>query len=374
MPDKSHTAAPSAQTEVQPLSEPWIPPRGASDADLIQVLVEKVRDLMNWRQMMDRGVSAFQIAASEHLQALTANIEAIIAANTDQQERIGEFERAASQHLERLSQQTQQVQAQVALFDNALYAVPYMADPALLRTTDAHGRAIIGFSAGAPDSADVYLGFEDIFRGPEAFIRERQRVYVPLVIGHDPVLDIGCGRGEFLDLLASAHIPATGVDSDAGMVARCQGKGLHVVHADALQYLRDAQPQSVGTVFAAQVVEHFSYDSLLEFFRLVRRALRPGGLLIAETVNPHALPAFKTFWTDLTHHNPIFPEVAVTLCHLAGYQTAAVLFPNGVNDLEQDRRTQGEYAVVATTPGPHDEQINPLLVRTPERRAQQSST
>ena len=70
-------------------------------------------------------------------------------------------------------------------------------------------------------------------------------------------------------------------------------------------------------------------------------------MLIAETVNPHSIQAFKTFWVDLTHRSPIFPEVAVAYCHLSGFAEAQVIFPNGTGDFEGDRRSQGEYAVVA---------------------------
>ncbi len=346
--DKSEDTTHSTQSERQPVHNSWIPPQGASDTEQIHALTEAVHDLMNWRQTMERGVSAFQIAASEHLQILTMHIEAMTDTHAREQESIDKFQRAASSHLEQLSQQLQAL-------DNALYASPYMTDPALLHTMDGHGRASIGFSASPRDPTDIYRGFEDIFRGPEDFIRERQRVYLPLVTSHAPILDVGCGRGEFLDLLAAAHISAIGVDSDASMVARCQAKGHRVIHTNALPYLRDGEPRSFGAIFAAQVIEHLPYDDLLDFLRLAKRALQPGGLLIAETVNPHALPAFKTFWTDLTHHNPIFPEVAVTLCRLTGYHTATVLFPNGTNDLEQDRRVQGEYAVIATTARSHDE-------------------
>jgi len=393
--DKSQDSAHPAQPERQPVRDPWIPPHDATDTEQIHALTEAVHDLMNWRQTMERGVFAFQIAASEHLQMLTMHIEAIttqLEALTDTQARAqaraqessGDFQRTVSNHLELLSQQMhaqggslnhleqlsqhmKALQAQVDSLDNALYVSPYAADPALLHTTDADGRAIIGFSASLRDPTGIYRGFEDIFRGPEDFIRERQRVYLPLVIGHAPILDVGCGRGEFLDLLASAHVPAIGVDSDAGMVARCHAKGLRVIHTNVLPYLRDAEPHSFGAIFAAQVIEHLSYDDLLDFLRLAHRALQPGGLLIAETINPHALPAFKTFWTDLTHHNPIFPEVLTVLCRLIGYHTAAVFFSNGSGEFDQDRRTQGEYAIIATTPGPNGELTNPLLTTVPPR-------
>jgi O-antigen chain-terminating methyltransferase len=96
------------------------------------------------------------------------------------------------------------------------------------------------------------------------------------------------------------------------------------------------------------VIEHFSYSELLRFFELANTKLRPQGILLAETVNPHALNAFKTFSVDLTHNAPIFPEVATVLCRLTGFDAAYVFFPNGTGDFEEDRRREGEYAVVAT--------------------------
>jgi cyclopropane fatty-acyl-phospholipid synthase-like methyltransferase len=164
---------------------------------------------------------------------------------------------------------------------------------------------------------------------------------------HERVVEIGCGRGELLDLLRDARIPAVGIDLDEGMVRRCRAKGHDVEHVDALSYLRRQADSSVPAIFAAQVVEHLDYNDLLAFLDVSKVKLKPGGQLIFETVNPHALEAFKTFWTDLTHQRPIFPEVALAWCWLLGFDQAFVMFPQGTGDLDSDRRTQGEYAVVA---------------------------
>ena len=232
--------------------------------------------------------------------------------------------------------------------DAELRAVPYMSDPTLLITTDAQGAAAIGYRGLlASDGSDSYAAFEDIFRGPQDFIRERMRPYLDLVRSHEPIVDIGCGRGEFLDLLAAEGIHATGVDLDPGMVDICRGKGYEVAAADALDYLGALDGGSLGTVFSAQFIEHLSPADLVEYLRDAQRVLRDEGVFIAETVNPHSIQAFKTFWTDLTHRAPIFPEVAVALCRSAGFESAIVMFPNGNGDLDHDRRSTGEYAVVA---------------------------
>jgi glycosyltransferase involved in cell wall biosynthesis/SAM-dependent methyltransferase len=229
-----------------------------------------------------------------------------------------------------------------------LRAIPYMAEPNLLATVDDLGRPAIGYRGYRGGDANHYRGFEDIFRGPEEFISERQRSYLSLVEGRGPVLDVGCGRGEFLDLLAEVGIRAVGVDLDSDMVERCRAKGHAAELADAVSYLNAQPDDSIGAVFSAQVIEHLAYDDLVALLNVAERKLSPGGVFIAETVNPHAVHAFKTYWVDLTHRNPIFPEVAVALSRLAGFEAAVVQFPLGSGNLEADRFTQGEYAVVAT--------------------------
>ena len=229
-------------------------------------------------------------------------------------------------------------------------ALPYMADDTFVVSDEPGIGRVEGYCAPVDEDGDVYRSFEDVFRGSEDFIRERQRRFLPLLEGHDPVLDFGCGRGEMLDLLRERDASCAGVDSDAGMVDRCRAKGhTEVQLGDGIEYLERCEPASFGAVFCAQVIEHLPYELLVRFFELSRRALMPGGVLIAETVNPHSPQALKTFWIDLTHQHPIFPEVALALSRAVGFHRAFVFHPNGVGDIEVDRYTTGEYAVVAHT-------------------------
>ncbi len=227
-------------------------------------------------------------------------------------------------------------------------AVPYMAQDTFALRTEPEVGTVQGYRS-SEHVDDVYRSFEDLFRGSEDFIRDRQRRFLPLLTGHEPVLDFGCGRGEMLDLLRERGIAYAGVDSDPGMVARCRAKGHDEVElGDGIAYLERQEPGTLGAIFAAQVIEHLPYELLLTFFELSRRALRPGGVLIAETVNPHSAPALKTFWVDLTHQHPIFPEVALALSRSANFEDAFVFHPNGSGDIEVDRYATGEYALVAT--------------------------
>ena len=241
----------------------------------------------------------------------------------------GTFQQNASAHLAALTDILARVEREVHDLTHELRAVPYMANPARFLIRDGAGQQTLGYDEAPSEEADVYPGFEDVFRGSEELIREMAASYVPLLRDHGPVLDIGCGRGELLGLLRDAGIEARGVDTDAGMVRRCRAQGLDVLEGDGLDHLEGVPEGSLGAINATQVIEHLPYDRLLAFLRLSHSRLKPGGLLIVETVNPHSIAAFKTFWTDLTHKAPIFPEVALVLCWLQRFRSARVVFLNG---------------------------------------------
>jgi cyclopropane fatty-acyl-phospholipid synthase-like methyltransferase len=178
-------------------------------------------------------------------------------------------------------------------------------------------------------------------------VREQQRAYLDAFAGRDWVLDLGCGRGEFLDALVERGIGARGADMDESMVARCREKGLDVQLADAATHLRSLDDASVPGVFAAQVVEHLGAEQLTELIGLVQRKLAPGGLAIMETVNGHNPAALKAFWTDTTHHHPLYPEVLLALFRLAGFETGEVRFPHETGDFNADVYANRDYAVYA---------------------------
>jgi SAM-dependent methyltransferase len=228
-----------------------------------------------------------------------------------------------------------------------LRSIPYMSDAAAFESKDEAGRPALGYGPSEKSGAIGYVGFENLFRGSEELIRGRQRIYVAMLDGHGPVVDLGSGRGEMLDLLREAGTVARGVDLDESMVDHARAKGHDVVLADALEYLAGQPDRTIGAIFTAQFVEHLPYRQLLELIRDARRVLRDGGLLVMETVNPYSIAAFRTFWTDLTHQSPIFPEVLLALTRDSGFPEARVIFPTGTGDLEADRWGTGEYAVVA---------------------------
>ena len=169
-----------------------------------------------------------------------------------------------------------------------------------------------------------------------------------LLSGRGWVADLGAGRGEFLDDLRDRGIAARGVDLDAGMVRRAREKGHDVEHADAIAWLREQDDGSLPAVFAAQLIEHLPSDALIELIELLERKLAPGGIAILETVNPHNPAALKAFWTDTTHEHPLFPEVVLALCRIAGFAAARVLLTVETENFDSDIYESPDYAVVAT--------------------------
>lgn len=245
---------------------------------------------------------------------------------------------------------TASTRRQLGLVEAELNALPYMADSPFELMESPVGEVLGYRSSAALRGGDSgYVDFEELFRGPAARVAESQRPYLTLVREHQPVLDVGCGRGEFLALMAGEGIDARGVDSDAGMVERCRTLGLEAALADANGYLAGLEDGSVGSVFSAQLIEHLPHVALQRMFELARHKLRPGGLMIAETVNPHRISSLKTFWVDLTHQHPIFPEVALALSAIAGFESAYIFAP-GFDSFERARFVSPAYALVAATP------------------------
>lgn len=155
-----------------------------------------------------------------------------------------------------------------------------------------------------PPSFDWYL-FAERFRGPTALVRSQQRSYLPLFTGLDRALDLGCGRGEFLGLLAEAGVAALGVEDDADLVAYCRGKGLNVINGNLLDVLAAQLPGSADGLFAAQLVERLEPTELPRLAHLIYRCLRPGGLAVVETVNVHCPAALASFYLDPRRLRPV---------------------------------------------------------------------
>jgi O-antigen chain-terminating methyltransferase len=171
--------------------------------------------------------------------------------------------------------------------------------------------------SGTEDQAQQfdYFLFEQEFRGSRAEIKKRQLAYLYLFTGRNEVLDLGCGRGEFVELLAENGVKTTGVDASRDMVEFCRDRGLPVVQADASSYLQRLPDKSVGGIFASQIVEHLSFDEMVRLLRLCGEKLRTGGVLVVETVNTTCPEALGNFFLDPSHVRPVPPLMLRFLLH-----------------------------------------------------------
>lgn len=217
----------------------------------------------------------------------------------------------------------------------------------------------------------LYVAFEDAFRGTREEIKARHTVYLPLLRDHGigspsmPVLDLGCGRGEWLELLSENGFEARGVDRNDEMIQRCEALGFNVTKSDALAHLTSLPEASLGAVTSFHMVEHMPFDDVLTLIDESLRVLKPGGLLVLETPNPqNILVGSHTFYFDPTHLKPLpsamlrFFVEARGFCHVyvAEFQPypEAVRFPENGNSMAKRLNDYfygpQDYAVIGRKP------------------------
>jgi hypothetical protein len=232
---------------------------------------------------------------------------------------------------------------------------------------------------GIPDA--LYCAFEEQFRGSREEVARRLAVYLPVLEqagvreAESPVLDLGCGRGDWLELLGQHDYAARGVDLNEEFVVHGQQRGMDVVHADAVEYLSSQPEGSCAAVTSFHVVEHLAPGRLVDLLAQTHRVLRPGGIFILETPNPenHVVGAC-TFYLDPSHVAPLPPELLQFLTEQAGFATTWVARVNSdtmgipleyvprdaphslqmnaaIHLLNQARYTAPDYAIIAQKDG-----------------------
>lgn len=217
---------------------------------------------------------------------------------------------------------------------------------------------------------DYYLAFEAVFRGDEEQVRTHLQRYLPqleqALDSGRRALDLGCGRGEWLQLLAEQGFDAYGVDLNATMVAHCREQGLAVEEGDLLETLRAQPDASHGLISAFHIAEHLPFDVLYSTLQQARRILAPGGVLIIETPNPeNVLVGSHTFYHDPTHRNPLTPTSLRFLLEFHGFRGIETLrfnpYPESAKVPGDDPLTERvnghlcgpqDYALVAVSPHP----------------------
>ncbi|QMV71853.1 class I SAM-dependent methyltransferase [Comamonas piscis] len=216
-------------------------------------------------------------------------------------------------------------------------------------------------------ASHFYRAFEDRYRGSRELIRRRLEVYRPfirpLAALHQDVsaIDLGCGRGEWLELLRDTGIQAHGVDSDAQMLRACSEQGLSVSQEDAVVHLRLQESESQALISGFHIAEHLSFELLQTLIAEALRVLKPGGILILETPNPENLMVgAHSFYLDPSHQRPLPPLLLSFLVEHAGFERLKVLRLQEAPGLRHDPDVSllnvidgasPDYAVVAQKSG-----------------------
>ncbi len=176
---------------------------------------------------------------------------------------------------------------------------------------------------------DLYAAFEDEFRGERDEIKKRLEVYLPIVRENSitaDVLDLGCGRGEWLELMRDTGIAAVGIDHNAAFLQACRELGLNAIGADAVAYLQSLPDDSLSMVTGFHIVEHVPFKELVLMVDEIRRVLKPGGIVILETPNPeNFMVGSYAFYTDPTHRNPIPSATLDFLLTMRGFGRTEVM-------------------------------------------------
>ena len=289
-----HAMAQPMAEEMRDIRDHWTEWRGEWERKLERNEIQALRNVADlhgafqhrvdmvdatWRESLVAQHNAFQaelqMGANEIQKRLWADIERFRA----------EYERTIHAEL-RTVRQRAQIRREAMLSDSLLTATP-----------DATPVPALSFDYGK---------FAEKFRGPEEYVKSGQRIYLADFSGRENVLDIGCGRGEFLETMRDAGVPARGIDLSEESVAMCRAKGLNAEVADLFVYLNDLPEASLDGIFCSQVVEHLAPERLPEMIKLCAARLSRGGVIAIETPNPECLAIFAThFYLDPTHTRPV---------------------------------------------------------------------
>ena len=309
---------------------PWFDRQRARDART----AEAIDMLVNRDHERAVAFEQFQSALITFLQQVTAFID-----TKDRQlsaiagRRIDDQQKTLAALQQRLDDTLPELRAQVVVLQRAMEMLKRQAADTGSERTVTTGAA----SAAAPPSQSTddykYVGFEDAFRGSDNSVAEKLEAYLPIFAGASDVVDLGCGRGEFLAALRSAGVSARGVDTNAAMVAVAREQGLDVTRHDALGYIASLPDESIGGVIATQVVEHLEPTYLFKLLEALSRTLRQGAPIVLETINPACWYAFfSSYIRDITHVRPVHPETLQYLLRASGFERVEIRYRSPLPD------------------------------------------
>jgi 2-polyprenyl-3-methyl-5-hydroxy-6-metoxy-1,4-benzoquinol methylase len=290
----------------------WIAWRGEWEQKLASNEIHFLRSVADLQASFQHRVTLMDANYREQMKSQHANFEAALAGSTKGIQ-------------QRMWADLEEIRKQLAVDLNRMrmeYESTIHSEIRLLRQKASFTKTVEQIVESAPaDFSNIdWLKFAERFRGSEASVKERQQMYAARFRGATNVLDIGCGRGEMLEVFREADIQAHGIDLNDDSIAICRNKGLAAEKADLFTYLASLPDSSLGGVVSCQVVEHLPAERLPEFIRLAHSKLRVGAMLAIETPNPECLAIIAThFYLDPTHRHPIPPALLSFYLEEAGF-------------------------------------------------------
>jgi SAM-dependent methyltransferase len=295
-----------------------------------------------WQESQD----ALQLSLQRWREQLETTETQLRQADVNQREQIEFTARDFKREVERVFLKEQQVTVELALQGERVTTLLEEARKRLPDPFDEEQLRSIA-NEGEHQLDGLYASFDEQFRGSREEIKQRLQVYLPILrqrgIGSEamPLLDAGCGRGEWLELLRDEHLHAIGVDANRVLTEWCRKLGLTVVEDDLLAYLRQQPDSSLGAVTGFHIIEHLPIEGLVTFLNQSLRVLKPGGLVIFETPNPqNVLVGSCNFYFDPTHRNPLPSQVTRFLLESRGFVGVEVLNLNPSDDTPVEENSE----------------------------------
>ena len=295
--------------------------------------LKTIQELESELQRERKAREAAVFATMSHTEILERRLQALhlqVFPRIDRE--LAHFSSRQTAHVERVNRDVTRLKAQQAVQEEHLSQLIQARNP-LPEASGAAERQLRPLHNEEWHRLDAfYAALEDEFRGSRQEIKERLGVYLAKLtqagIGGEamPILDVGCGRGEWLELLREHQFHASGVDLNRVLLAICREQGLPVMEADAVEHLRSLPEASLGAVTAFHVIEHLRLPQLLDLLDAARRVLKPGGIAIFETPNPNNLfVSSRYFYIDPTHRHPIPLELGRFLAEARGFERVEIL-------------------------------------------------
>jgi len=268
-------------------------------------------------------------------------------------ENLQQMMRGLGERLDRM----EQLKERLRLNERNFRRVAYLLEQKSNRKSAAITKTPPMFRSDIPSESEFdYFLFEERFRGSEDDIKNRQRSYLDIFQGRENVVDLGCGRGEFLELMQENGVSARGVESNTDMFLLCREKGLDVVQQSLFDYLESVPDASIGGIFCSQVIEHLPSGLEVRLVALSHKKLKPGSPLVIETINPECFFALcRNFFLDPTHVRPVHPEMLRFLLESVHFENVELQFSSPAN------LGQPTPKLTLPLPGPDLDRFNHVL-------------